>query len=433
MAPGGQRLLLTTAQTYPSISRVAQPYLKLAGVRLEPKNRSRHDTPGGYGIPACVADFTLVDIGSGKETKVNLPQGCATGALWSADGSHFAFQNAIDTSVQLWVGDAATGQVKQVPNVQLNPIFGYTVQWLGGSQNLLVKLVPANQGPAPSNGGVPTGPDAQESLGSSGESSTYEARDTLTSVHDEKLFAYYGASQLAVVDTAANSVRPVGQPALFNEVSAAPDGVHVLTESIKAPYSHAVTYQRFANDVAVLDIASGKSTKIASLPLADRVPVHGVPEGPRGFDWRATDPATLVYAEALDKGDWKVNVPHRDRVLMLKAPFNGKPTEITRTAQRLRASRGPPIRPWRSSTRTTRTATGCRPASSMWTSRRRKAACCGTCPATSCMATPATWSLPACRMARRWCAVRATMCSSAAVARRRRATVRSWTAWTWAP
>ncbi|WP_251258753.1 hypothetical protein, partial [Enterobacter hormaechei] len=78
---------------------------------------------------------------------------------------------------------------------------------------------------------------------------------TLTSVHDEKLFAYYGASQLAVVDTAAGSVRPVGQPALFNDVSAAPDGVHVLTESIKAPYSHAVTYQRFANDVAVLDIA----------------------------------------------------------------------------------------------------------------------------------------------------------------------------------
>src|SRR2546427_9724941 len=86
--------------------------------------------------------------------------------------------------------------------------------------------------------------DAQESLGSSGESSTYEARDTLTSVHDEKLFAYYGASQLAVVDTAAGSVRPVGQPALFNDVSAAPDGVHGLTESIKAPYSTAVTYQR---------------------------------------------------------------------------------------------------------------------------------------------------------------------------------------------
>ncbi|PAM44542.1 peptidase, partial [Acinetobacter baumannii] len=150
--PSGQRLLLTTAQTYPSITRVAQPYLKLAGVRLEPKNRSRHDTPGGYGIPACVADFTLVEIASGKSTKVNLPQGCAGAAQWSADGSRFAFQNAVDTSVQLWVGDAATGQVKQVPNVQLNPIFGSTVQWRGCSESLLVKLGPANEGPAPSDG-----------------------------------------------------------------------------------------------------------------------------------------------------------------------------------------------------------------------------------------------------------------------------------------
>ncbi|KAF1015597.1 MAG: Dipeptidyl-peptidase 5 [Stenotrophomonas maltophilia] len=332
--PTGQRLLLTTAQTYPSIAHVAQPYLKLAGVRLKPKNRSRHDTPGGYGIPACVADFSVVDVANGKNTKVNLPQGCASGAQWSADGTHFAFQNAVDTSVQLWVGDALTGQVKQIPNVQLNPIFGNTVQWLGGGGSLLVKLVPANQGPAPSDGGVPTGPDAQESLGSSGESSTYEARDTLTSVHDEKLFAYYAASQLAVVDTASGSVRAVGQPGLYNDVSAAPDGVHVLTETIKAPFSHAVTYQRFANDVAVLDITSGKTTAIASLPLADRVPVHGVPEGPRGFDWRSTDPATLVYAEALDKGDWKVSVPHRDRVLMWKAPFTGKPTQIALTAQR---------------------------------------------------------------------------------------------------
>ncbi|WMJ69693.1 prolyl oligopeptidase family serine peptidase [Stenotrophomonas sp. 24(2023)] len=332
--PTGQRLLLTTAQTYPSIARVAQPYLKLAGVRLEPKNRSRHDTAGGYGIPACVADFTLVDVAGGRSTTVTLPQGCAGGAQWSADGRHFVFQNAVDTSVQLWVGDAATGQVKQVPGVQLNPIFGNTVQWLGGGQNLLVKLVPANQGPAPSDGGVPTGPDAQESLGSSGESSTYEARDTLTSVHDEKLFAYYGASQLAVVDTIHGTVRPVGPVAIYNDVNAAPDGVHVLTESIKPPFSHAVTYQRFANDVAVLDTTTGRTSAIASLPLADRVPVHGVPEGPRGFDWRSTDPATLVYAEALDKGDWKVNVPHRDRVLMWKAPFTGKPVQIALTAQR---------------------------------------------------------------------------------------------------
>ncbi|WP_305804869.1 prolyl oligopeptidase family serine peptidase [Stenotrophomonas sp. YIM B06876] len=333
--PTGQRLLLTTVQTYPSITRVAQPYLKLAGVRLEPKNRSRHDTPGGYGIPSCVADFTVVDIASGRQIRVPLPaDACAGMALWSPDGQRFAFQNVVADSVQLWVGDAATGQVRQMPGVRLNPIFGSTVQWLDGGRHLLVKLVPARQGAAPSDHGVPSGPDVQESLGATGQSSTYETRDTLTSAYDEKRFAYYGQSQLAVVDAGSGKVREIGAPQLFNGISAAPDGVHVLTETIRPPFSHAVTYQRFAYDVDVLDLDSGKRLQIASLPLAERVPIRGVPEGPRDFDWRATEPATLVWAEALDKGDWNVSVPQRDRVLMLKAPFTAKPREIARTTQR---------------------------------------------------------------------------------------------------
>ncbi len=332
--PTGRRLLLTTSQTYPSISRVARPYLKLAGLRLEPGNRSRHDTPGGYGIPACVADFTLVDIASGEHTRVPLPgDACAGGALWSPDGRRFAFQNVVADAVQLWVGDAASGQVRQVPGVRLNPMFGSTVQWLDGGSRLLVKLVPADQGPAPAGDDV-YGPDVQESLGAKGESSTYETRDTLASAHDERLFAYYGLSQLAVVEAGSGEVRAVGAPQLYNGVNGAPDGVHVLTQTLKPPFSHAVTYQRFGYDVDVLDVTTGKRTRIASLPLAERVPVHGVPEGPRDFDWRATDPATLVWAEALDKGDWNVSVPQRDRLMLQSAPFTAAPREIARTTQR---------------------------------------------------------------------------------------------------
>ncbi len=333
--PTGRTLMLTTAQTYPSIERVARSFYKLAGVRLEPANRSRHDTPAGYGIPACVADFTLVDIASGKQTKVPLPDGaCPGSASWSPDGRRFAFQNVTPTSVELWLGDAATGQVHPVPGVALNPIFDDAVQWLDGSRSLLVKRVPAGQGAPPAETPEQIGPDIQQALGGQGESSTYEARDTLKSPLDEARFVYYGTSQLAVVDAGDARVRDVGQPAIYNDVVAAPDGVHVLTEAIKPPYSHAVTYQRFAHDVAVLDVGSGTSVTVARLPLADRVPVHGVPEGPINFDWRATEPATLVWSEALDKGDWKVKVPARDKVMTLAAPFTGTPKEITRTEQR---------------------------------------------------------------------------------------------------
>jgi dipeptidyl aminopeptidase/acylaminoacyl peptidase len=333
--PTGRRLLLTTSQTYPSIERVARPYYKLAGVRLEPQNRSRHDTAGGYGIPACVAAFTLVDIAGGRETKVVLPAGaCPGAALWSPDGERFAFQNVTANAVELWLGDAASGAIRKVQDVRLNPIFGSTVQWLGGSKALLVKRVPGGQGPEPAEDAASIGPDIQQSLGGQGESSTYEARDTLTSELDERRFAYYGASQLAVVDAAAGTARNVGAAAIYYQVNAAPDGVHVLTQALKPPFSHAVTYQRFAHDMAVLDLSNGNSAPIASLPLADRVPVHGVPEGPLNFDWRATEPATLVWSEALDKGDWNIEVPARDKVMMLKAPFTARPAEIARTKQR---------------------------------------------------------------------------------------------------
>ncbi|MCT6999951.1 hypothetical protein, partial [Salmonella enterica] len=89
------------------------------------------------------------------------------------------------------------------------------------------------------------------------------------------------------------------------------------------PYSYVTTYERFARDVSVLDVQTGQSAPIASLPVADRVPVRDVPTGPREFEWRQNAPATLVWPEALDQGDWKVNVPQRDKVLMWSAPFNG--------------------------------------------------------------------------------------------------------------
>jgi len=53
VSPTDDSILLVYWQEYPSISRVATPFLRLAGVRVEPKNHSKHDTPGGYGITPC--------------------------------------------------------------------------------------------------------------------------------------------------------------------------------------------------------------------------------------------------------------------------------------------------------------------------------------------------------------------------------------------
>jgi dipeptidyl aminopeptidase/acylaminoacyl peptidase len=338
VSPTQDAILLVSWQDYPSIARVSTPFLRLAGVRVEPKNHSKHDTPGGYGITPCARSFELVHVADASQISIALPAGACPGApVWAADGKRFAFVNLAPEAVELWIGDAKTGKIHKVPGVRLNPMFNDEMQWMPDQKTLLVKLVPEGMGAPPPEPVVPAGPSIQESTGEKGQSSTYENRDTLGNKHDEDVFDYYAASQLALVDAATGAITPVGKPGNYEAVAAAPDGQHVLVTAIHKPYSYVTTYDRFPHEVEAWDVSDRSNIRVhtvASLPLADRVPIAGVPLGPRDFSWRATELATLVWAEALDGGDWKVKVPARDKILLQKAPFDSPAVEITRTEQR---------------------------------------------------------------------------------------------------
>ncbi|MDB4954961.1 MAG: peptidase prolyl oligopeptidase [Myxococcales bacterium] len=333
VSPTRDTILLVSWVKYPSIAQVAEPFLKLAGVRVEPRTRRKHDTPGGYGVAQCAQTFALVDVATSRETPVKLPAGgCADGIVWAADGKRFAFRNTSNEAVELWVGDVA-GTIRRLGNARLNPMLGSSLQWLGDQKTLVVKLVPDNAGAPPAASITADGPSIQETTGQSGESSTYETRDTLANKHDEALFEYYGTSQLALVDATSGAITRVGKPAVLTEIDPAPDGDHILVASIRKPYSYVTTFDRFAHDLEVWDRA-GHVTAIAQIPVADRVPIHGVRTGPRDHGWRPTEPATLVWAEALDGGDWNVKVPARDKLMTQSAPFRSPPVELARTEQR---------------------------------------------------------------------------------------------------
>jgi dipeptidyl aminopeptidase/acylaminoacyl peptidase len=338
VSPTQDAILLVSWQDYPSILRVATPFLRLAGVRVEPKNHSKHDTSGGYGITPCARGFDLVHIADRTEIHIVLPPAACPGEpVWSADGKRFAFVNIASGSVEVWTGDAKTGAVHRVAGARLNPMFDYEMQWMPDQKTLLAKLVPQGMGAPPAESATPSGPSIQETEGEKGESSTYENRDTLGNKHDEDVFDYYAASQLALLDAASGAITPIGKRGNYESLDPAPDGKHILVTSIHKPYSYVTTYDRFPEEVEVWDISDRAHVvahTVASLPLADRVPIGGVPLGPRDFSWRATEPATLVWAEALDGGDWNVTVPNRDKILLAKAPFSVPAVEIARTEQR---------------------------------------------------------------------------------------------------
>jgi dipeptidyl aminopeptidase/acylaminoacyl peptidase len=326
ISPARDRMLLATGVRYPPISDLAQPMLRLAGYRINPNTNGRHLAP--YFVA-----LSLKRIADGVETKIDLPPGAQAGSpQWSPDGTRFAFTNTIPTGIELWVGDAATGRVTKIKNVLVNAAYGDPLVWMPDNRTLLAQLIPAARAklsPAPS---VPREPNVQESAGRAGPVRTYQ--DLLKSPYDEELFDYYATAQLALVDVGSGRVTNINQPAIYDTASPAPDGQHLLVARLKRPYSFLHPANDFPKEVEVWDTKGKLIHKLASQPLQDQVPIDGVPTGPRAHSWRATEPATLVWVEALDEGDPKKKVAHRDRVLMSKAPFTGPPTELIKLEDR---------------------------------------------------------------------------------------------------
>jgi len=326
VSPARDVMLLATGLRYPPLADLAQPMLRLAGLRINPR------TNGPHRFSYAVA-LTLKRISDGTEMKLALPAGAKITLIqWSGDGKHLAFLNTTATAVELWVADATNGKLQQLKSVKVNNAYGDAFQWMPDNHTLLVQDLPATRPPAPVESAVPFEPNTQESFGRGGPVTTFE--DLLKTPFDEKLFEYYSTSQLALVDIHSGKVTHVGQPALFQSSEPAPDGQHLLVARVHRPFSYLFPEFAFPKDVEVWDLKGKVIYKLASLPLADQVPIGGVPTGPRSYRWRPTSPATLVWVEALDGGDPKKKVPFRDRLLLLSAPFSETPREVTKTEQR---------------------------------------------------------------------------------------------------
>ena len=322
VGPSREVIALTYRPGMPPISEVAQPMLRIAGMRINPRNNGPHRTSGATGI-------TLRTVATGAERKVQVPADARIGAvMFSPDGKHLAFTNARENTIDLHIADVATGQVRQVQGAAINEV-STGCDWLDDSSALLCGLVPSGRGPAPKDPGVPAGPNIQQNEGRAGPVRTYQ--DLLSSAYDEALFEHYMQTQLALVDAASGKLTSVGKPGMIAGANASPDGQFFLVSRTKRPFSRLLPASRFPEDVEIWNRSGAVARKVADVPMGDTIPINGVMTGPRSYRWVPVEPATLMWVEALDKGDLKNDVPHRDRVVTLKAPFTGEPTQVAQT------------------------------------------------------------------------------------------------------
>ncbi len=213
MSGKGDMILILEQASAPGIDELAQPELKLAGLRLNPANngssRARYIT--GLNIKKLTGKEEIAITGLPASARISYVQ-------WSPDDTKIAFANSTDSRIDLYVADVATASAQKVGSMALNATLGIPFHWLSDSKGLIVKTIPAGRTPAPEISRVPTGPTTQENVGGKrGQAPTYQ--DLLKNPSDEKQFAYYTTAQVVRLSLDGTTTN-IGQPGII--LSAAP-------------------------------------------------------------------------------------------------------------------------------------------------------------------------------------------------------------------
>ena len=323
-SPDTGTLLVVERPSLPSIGDVAQPELRLAGLRINPRTNGPSLSRADY-----YKKIVFKDIATLKEYPLaGLPAGGRISDLgWSPDSATLAFTVTRPDGIELWAAAAADGKAVRLTGLRLNGAMGYQFfQWLSDSRHLLCSLVPSGRSPLPEKDIFPRGPVVQSNEGKAAPVRTFQ--DLLKDKYDEEQFSFYATSQLAVVDL-EGQVQLIGAPGIIAAADPSPDGNYILVDLVQKPFSYLVSYFEFPRAYEIWDREGKLVKKIADIPLAEDVPPgnDAVRQGPRDFSWRSDAPATLYWAEAQDGGDPAKEADVRDKLFFLEAPFSGKVQE----------------------------------------------------------------------------------------------------------
>ena len=327
ISPDGAWMLLVGQAALPPIAEVSRPMLRLAGIRIDPAVDARFRTRFGRGL-------SLRTLDGGPATKIALPAKARIGSLrWSHDSQHFAY--TLEGEGGSWLFAASTREPE-------NPVFltgrlstvtgGFS--WMPDGVTILCRLVPQGRGAEPAPPSVPRGPNAQETRGDSSPLRTYQ--DLLSNPHEEALFVHYATTQLAIINADTGIIQKVGEPGIFAGATHAPSGDRLLVTQIQRPFSYLMPWTLFPQTISVRRLDGQVEYLVAEVPLGENIPIDGVRTGPRMVTWKPGEPATLMWAEALDGGDPKREAEHRDRWLTIRAPFQGEAREWVRVEHRAR-------------------------------------------------------------------------------------------------
>ena len=322
-------LIFSYRNTYKTLEDLNQEEVRLAGLRINPKTNISSSM-------SYINNLKIRKMNDKTEIQIKgLPANPQLAYIsFSPDEKKLAFTNTTKSGVELWVADLATATAQKLTSDNLNANLGSPFVWYRDSQNLLVRVIPASRGKLlDSSKDLPTGPIVSVSTGKASQNRTYP--DLLKNAQDEANFETLSTSELYKVSVSGGQTK-VKDAAIYSGLSFSPDGNYLLVSTIKKPFSYIVPLSRFPMTSVVYDQNFNEIKTVNDVPLNEIMPkgFSSVRTGKRNMTWRDDQPATLVYAEALDGGDQQKQADLRDEIFLWDAPFNAAPKSFFKTKQR---------------------------------------------------------------------------------------------------
>ena len=329
MNTDGDTMLLLYRDSYKTIDELSEEELRLGGLRINPKTN----------IGSRTTFYNNVKIKDVSETETRdisgLPENPKLSNFsWSPDESKMALTNTTDSGVEVWILDLEKASVSKLTEATLNANMGNPISWFKDGKSLLLNMIPATRKELINTAeAVPTGPTISTSDGSKAQNRTYQ--DLLQNPNDVFNFEQLATSVLVKKDLDGTATI-WGEADMYSGISFSPDGEYIMTTTIHKPFSYIVPYYRFPETVAVYKKDGTEVKVVNETPLIEELPqgFMATQPGTRRMYWRADQPATLYWVEALDQGDPEVEVAFRDQVYVQKAPFTATPQKIRKTINR---------------------------------------------------------------------------------------------------
>ncbi len=322
----GDWMLILKRNAAPTIEDLAQPELRIAGMRLNPANFSPSRS-------ATYAGLSIKHLISGKEMNIsNMPANIKIANVsWNSAGTKFAFTQENRNSVDLYVVDVKTLTAVKVNKTPLN-IISDSYTWYD-NESIIYYAATSSPDAMPKPPVAPGGPVIQQNLGKVAASRTYQ--DLIKNKYDEDLFRFFSKAQLTLTKNGVE--KHIGKADYFKNLEISPDKKYLLVERLQGNVSYLVPYYGFASHVEIWEISGQLVKKVADRPSSELAPsgFDNVLDAPRSFSWVDTKPNTLGWIEPLDGGLIKKEVKDHDAYVVLSAPFTSSPSTIAKTAMRM--------------------------------------------------------------------------------------------------